>query len=138
MNYEWKDESPTLSILNLDVIVVQVVGRKPDAWIVTSSHGQPTGEFPTKESAQKYAVKFAATMIEKTLTALSELESTAESPSIGWKGKPCVLLVLQIEPHDDFKDETGAVRPDVFEQRRQACIDGSRASLRKLLQDLDR
>lgn len=142
--YAWQDKSPTYAILNLDVIVMQVIGRKADEFVVQSSHGQPVGEYSTMEAAKRYAVKFAGTMIEKTLAGLAEIESTNEVATIGYKGKPCHLLVLFIDPnHPDFDatkwtDENGEARPDVFEQHRQALIDNHRTNLRGLLAAINR
>ena len=135
----WQKKSETLRVLNLDVIVVQVVGRNADTWRVTSSHGEPIGEHPTAESAQKYAERFAASQIEKTLASLSEVESRYETPAHGWKLKGgCGLVSLYIPPSDDFLDADGAVKPDVFEQKRSALIAETRAKLRGLLKDLGR
>ena len=137
---KWDLKSPTLSILNLDVIVVQVVARGVDGetWIATSSHGQPTGEHPSRESAQIYAEKFAAQMIEKTLAQLSELEANYESPTHGWKSRICGLVGITVPPTPDFLDADGTVKPDVFEQKRSAAIGQMRQKLRKTLADLGR
>lgn len=137
-SFSWVDKSPTLSILHLEVIVMTVIGRNADTWIVTASHGQPAGDFPTKESAQRYAVKFAAAMIEKTLTKLSELEASIDSPANGYRPTPCHLLVLQLDPHDSFVGKDGEVAVDVFEQKRQELIDTHRVRLRAMLAGINR
>lgn len=135
----WVSKTPTHAILDLGVIVVHVIGRNADTWKVTSSHGEPVGEHPTKESAQKYAERFASSMIEKTLASLSELESRYESPTHGWVAKGgCGLLSLRDPPTPDYLDGDGNVKPDVFEQKRTSVINTSRDRLRALLKELGR
>lgn len=138
----WKDERVGCSVLYLPdrttpVIVMHVLQKSEDEWVVTSSHGQPKGEHASKATAQKYAEKFAATMIEKTLSSLSELEHLSESPTNGYKSAPCGLLVLSLDPHDDFL-ENGNVIPERFEQKKTELIGTHRANLRATLASLSR
>lgn len=138
----WTDVRPGCAVLFLPdrtqpVIVLHVLQKSEDEWVVTSSHGAPKGEHASKATAQKYAEKFAATMIEKTLGSLSELEHLSESPTNGYKSQACGLLVLSLDPHDDFLED-GEVHPEIFEQKKNELIGKHRASLRSILASLSR
>lgn len=129
MAVPWNDDTES-SVLDLDVVVVRVAIRG-GSWRVECSHGDPGAKsFVGRDAAKAHAQQFAGSLIERSLSQLAELEGVDESPTNGWRPRPCGLITIDIPPSPRFVDPTdGEVIVEMFNAERSKAIDDARERL---------
>lgn len=141
---KWINKSEGYYELNCgDKLIVHVLQRDEDEWIIQSSHGEPKGVHPTKETAFKYAAKFAISMMENTLAQLANLEmQDTVSPALRWRENDdgfrliCGILVIRVDRSPDWFDENGGRKVSVIEMAKKAAIRVAKKTLREAILEL--
>ena len=138
----WTSPSDGVQVLDVGFVVLTVIQRAKEEYIVQSSHGAPDGVYPTEESACKYAQRFLCAIMERTLAGLSDLEMSPNAAR--WRSRQgelyltCGVLVVRVPLPDLPEPEAGDVKAQAsnlaaLEQaKRQAILDG-RTQLRALV-----
>jgi|SRR5579885_2368465 len=142
----WENPRQEVYRLNCgDMLVLTILRQAPDEWIVTSSHGQPVGVYPTEDAAKLYAKRFAGSMLQKTLGALADLVTdNSATPGGQWEQDsglnhllPKGIVVLRVAQHPDLCDEAGNQLPEKVEQAKSLIIKSVQKKIRDLVSELE-